>query len=56
MSAASMAAAAQDQPPPPKAFSPWFAILGLAVMIAVLVAITQGGGNGSGDLSPVSPD
>jgi hypothetical protein len=50
-----MAATAQDAPPPPKAFSPWFAILGVAVLIAIVVAITQGGGNGSGDLTPVSP-
>jgi hypothetical protein len=57
MPAAAVAAtaAAQDTPPPPKAFGIWPALLGLAVLIAIVVAITQGGNNGSGDLTPVSP-
>lgn len=54
-SMAASAAAAQDAPPPPKAFGIWPALLGLAVLIAIVVAITQGGSNGSGDLTPVSP-
>lgn len=53
-SAAATAAIAQDRGVP-KAFNPWLALLGLAVLIAIVVAITQGGNNGSGDLTPVSP-
>jgi hypothetical protein len=53
---AAAAAAAQDQPPPPKALGVWPILLGLAALIAVLVAITSGGSDGHGDLTPISPD
>ncbi len=52
--AAAAATAAQDSPPP-KAFGFWPALLGLAALIAVVIAITSGGNNGHGDLTPVSP-
>lgn len=51
---AAAAATAQDAPPP-KAFGFWPMLLGLAALIAVIIAITSGGDNGSGDLTPVSP-
>lgn len=55
--AASTAATAQGAPPPPgKTVNPWIMILGLAVLIGIIIAITSGGGDGSGDLTPVSPD
>lgn len=54
--AASTAATAQGGPPPGKTVNPWIMILGLAVLIGIIIAITSGGGDGSGDLTPVSPD
>ncbi len=54
---AASAAAAQGVPPPPpgKTVSPWLMILGLAILIGIVIAITSGGGDSSGDLTPVSP-
>ena len=60
--AASLAtsAAAQDAPPPaaysdhPKSMTLPL-ILGLLAIIGISVAILSGGGNGHGDLTPVSP-
>jgi hypothetical protein len=52
--AAAAAAAAQDQPPP-KALGYWPMLLGLAALIAIIIAITSGGDNGKGDLTPISP-
>jgi peptidoglycan/LPS O-acetylase OafA/YrhL len=52
--AAAAATAAQDQPAP-KSFGIWPILLGLAALAAVIVAITSGGNNGSGDLSPIGP-
>jgi len=52
--AAAAATAAQDQSAP-KSLGIWPMLLGLAALIAVIVAITSGGNNGSGDLSPISP-
>lgn len=52
---AASAAAAQDVPPPGKTVSPWLMILGIAILIGIVIAITSGGGDGSGDLTPVSP-
>lgn len=48
------AAAAQDAPKP-KSLGLWPLLLGVAALIAVIIAITSGGDNGSGDLTPVSP-
>ena len=53
--AASAAATAAQDAPPPKSFGFWPVLLGLAALIAVVVAVTSGGSNGHGDLSPVSP-
>jgi hypothetical protein len=52
--AAAAATAAQDGPPP-KSFGFWPMLLGLAALIAVIIAITSGGNNGKGDLTPISP-
>ena len=52
--ASAAAVAAQDQPPP-KGFGVWPVLLGVAALIAVIVAITSGGDNGHGDLTPISP-
>lgn len=54
-SAATAAATAAQDAPPPKSFGFWPLLLGLAALIAVVIAITSGGNNGHGDLSPVSP-
>jgi hypothetical protein len=52
--AAAAATAAQDGPPP-KSFGFWPMLLGLAALIAVIIAITSGGNNGKGDRTPISP-
>jgi hypothetical protein len=55
-SAATAAAAAAQAEGTPKAFNPLLLGLGLAALIALVVAITSGGSsNGHGDLTPVSP-
>jgi len=59
-SLATSAAAAQDAPPPasysgePKSMTLPL-ILGLLAIIGISVAILSGGGNGHGDLTPISP-
>jgi len=57
---ATSAAAAQDAPPPgaysdhPKSMTLPL-ILGLLLLIGISVAVLSGGGNGHGDLTPISP-
>lgn len=55
--AAAAAAAAQpvDNPPPPKRVNTLLLLLGFLVFVGLIVAITTGGGDASGDLTPVSP-
>jgi hypothetical protein len=60
--AASMAATAvaQDAPPPANSGTPKSMtlplILGLLALIGIAAAVLSGGGNGHGDLTPISPD
>ena len=54
-SAATAAATAAQGEATPKAFSPLLLGLGIAAFIALIVAITSGGHDGHGDLTPISP-
>ena len=42
-------------PPPGKSFGTLPLILGLVVFVGLMAAILSGGGDGNGDLTPVSP-
>lgn len=56
MITAAAATAAQDQPPPPgKRFPTLAALIAFLILLGIAVAILSGGGDSSGDLTPVSP-
>ena len=42
-------------PPPGKTISPLIWVLGLVILAGIIVAVISGGGDGDGDLAPISP-
>lgn len=42
-------------PPPGKTISPLIWILGLVILAGIVAAVISGGGDGDGDLAPISP-
>ena len=56
MAAATTTAAAQDYDDDDGKNAAWIWIVGGGVLLAILIALILSGGDGDGDLTPVSPD